>query len=340
MRFILSFLLSSCLLLACKIYSTCNWDQWNKLSKTDFLKNRGYDQISFKKEKNEVNIHSQTYSFIHVYGKKADDFHRALCVGVFSASKMQDKFCLEDMEDLLSLKNSQNPDLVELQLFQITKPPTPTTPGQKSPINLVFKLVNGIFYLARFSSGFTVFYQAKGGLQYSLQEINNNLLDKLRQHKKALQTTLAPDNITFRQPVRFQQESYVLIRRITTKEGKFGYPCLNIAQRGQESPNMPLCLKQPGQADFVVKRNYVTLEFFTPLFTNVTRKIMITFIYKGPLLFYLHQYSQQDYDRKGTILGTQIFYRQSFNDPKKEHLITFETFTKYYPNALGQNPCP
>ncbi|WP_205426618.1 hypothetical protein [Helicobacter suis] len=63
---------------------------------------------------------------------------------------MQGQFCLEDMEDLLSLKNSQNPDLVELQLFQITKHPTPTTPGQKSPINLVFKLINGIFYLARF----------------------------------------------------------------------------------------------------------------------------------------------------------------------------------------------
>ncbi len=340
MRFIFSFLLGSLLLLACDVCCE-NWDKWNKLSKTDFFKNRGYDKVSFTKEKNEVNIHSQTYSFIHVYGKKADDFHRALCVGVFSASKMQGQFCLEDMENLLSLKNSQNPDLVELQLFQITKHPTPTTPGQKSPINLVFKLINGIFYLARFSSGSTIFYQAKGALQYSLQEINNNLLNKLRQHKKAIQTILAPNNITFLQPVRFQQESYILIRHITTKEGKFGYPCLNIAQKGQESTNMPFCLKQPGQADFVVKRNYITLEFFTPLFTNVMRKIMITFIYKGPLLFYLHQYSQEDYNRKdGTILGTQIFYRQSFNDPKKEHLITFETFTKYYPNALGQKPCP
>ncbi|WP_163499655.1 hypothetical protein [Helicobacter suis] len=81
------------------------------MSKTDFFKNRGYDQVSFKKE------------------KKAD-FNRALCVGVFS--EMQGKFCLENMEDLLSLKNTKSPDFVEIQLSEITKHPTPTTPDQKA----------------------------------------------------------------------------------------------------------------------------------------------------------------------------------------------------------------
>ncbi|WP_163532510.1 hypothetical protein [Helicobacter suis] len=95
-------------------------------------------------------------------------------------------------------------------------------------------------------------------------------MNKLRLHKKALQITLAPSSITFLQTVFF---------KCISKERNFGYPCLNIAQRGEESTNMPLCLKYPGQADFVVKRNYVTLEFFTPLSTNITRKIMITFLF-------------------------------------------------------------
>ncbi|WP_163534224.1 hypothetical protein [Helicobacter suis] len=168
----------------------------------------------------------------------------------------------------------------------------------------------------------------------TLLAVNNALLNDLLSKQTNIQYGRTD---TYTTKITLDGLLYTLINQTTSNQSqKKLSSCLEI-KRGNTTLRGKFCLDGLGKANFVYKKNYITLEFSGPLGHGINRKAYLTFkVVRG--IFYLHQYSEQNFkvnkDGSMKVLKTQIIYRQNRDDPQNKNPITLDTLNSNYQHQL------
>ncbi|WP_163532775.1 hypothetical protein [Helicobacter suis] len=270
--------------------------------------------------------------------KKKDE---GFCLGIIEKkgeeSALYKGFCLEGFSQI-DLHNTNNPKVINLVLYKnkallvAQKPPKPDT--KKPLVNyLTFQFFKDRFYLTHFSDNTNIFFNHVGR-EFPMYAVNNALLNNLL--SKQTNTEFSRTD-TYTTKITLDGLLYTLINQTTSNQSqKKLSSCLEI-KRGNTTLRGKFCLDGLGKANFVYKKNYITLEFSGPLGYGINRKAYLTFkIVRG--IFYLHQYSEQNskVNKDGSIkiLRTQIIYRQNRDDPQNKNPITLDTLNSNYQRQL------
>ncbi|WP_240328724.1 hypothetical protein [Helicobacter suis] len=311
--------------------------QWTKdfVEKSNNTTGNYHNFTSDTNNQRTVNLNGESYTFLYARAQThGDQGLQGVCLGVLFEGRLYKGFCLKGFESI-ELSSTDGSDRVNFTLSKHTDS-TPTTPGKKSNINIAFNLIHGTFYLARFCVDQKVFYdQPDDAYQFPMYAVDDTLLKNLQNKIDTRHTRTYTD--TSAQDVSLDGTHYTLISQTTTDESKNNLTsCLKIMKNGR-ALRKKFCMDGVGRADFVYKRNYLTLEFSGHISGKLYRILYITFkVVDG--VFYLHQYSEQNFkfepDGSKRILKTQIIYRQSRDDPYKRNPITIDSLNRNFQAQL------
>lgn len=294
-------------------------------SKTNY-----YYEIFSNTDERPYRAHGKSYNFLYVSARTywpGKEHTQSVCVGVLLEGRLYKGFCLEGLGKLAYIGLYDD----EVTFTFIKRITTPTS-SKKSPTDLTFKLIDGTFYLSGFVQDQKAIYERSNAREFAMTDISNALLERLLYEKT--QDDTHASTTTYAQNVNLGGQRYTLINKITTK-GKIS-SCLSIMKNNRVLRGN-FCMDGVGKADFVYKKNYLTLEFSGPIPNGFRRKFYLTFrVVDG--VFYLHQYSVQNFkfnpDGSKKILKTQIIYRQSRDDPNGEKPITIDSLDSNYQAKL------
>ncbi|WP_163531509.1 hypothetical protein [Helicobacter suis] len=294
-----------------------------------------------------ISVNNTTYTFLYAYGvqKIKQNEKKAMCLGVLLGSTLYKGFCLKGFGQAHIQVNQGDLHLDFLK----SSPATPTAPAKESGIYFTFTNIKGTFYLMRYakkevgSEQIIPYYNPpKNSTTYSMETINNTLLEQLSKKESTQQPLPAPTTpvtqkapVTQKQATQKVQEMQVdgqTYHLVYTSDATM--QCLKILQYQRVLGNF--CMQGAGSAQFNPHAPWLTLEFkkegSNSHHTSLTFKIIDGTFY---LENYIKRFFQLDPTTHAEIfLRLEPIYKQSRDDPNYTHPITLLSLNPNFQQEL------